>query len=84
MLARKTTFPQIGRWTFVGSVLLLLAGGVVSCSSSTDTLLPNNMGGVGAISVTSVSPAVAGMTGGTLVAVYGSGISASSEADRLP
>jgi hypothetical protein len=42
----------------------------------TGALPPNDMGGVGAISVTSISPAVAGMTGGTPVAVYGSGFAA--------
>ena len=76
MLTRKTTFSRIGQWFGMGSLALLLIGGAASCDSGPGALPPNDMGGVGAISVTSVSPAVAGMTGGTPVAVYGSGFAA--------
>ncbi len=74
MFTKKTTFSRFGSWFTIGSVLFLLAGAVSSCDPASGTgLPPNDMGGVGAIAVTSVSPAVGGMTGGTPVAVYGSG-----------
>ena len=54
----------------------MLGGAVASCSNPSDSLIPNDMGGVGNISITSVSPAVVGIAGGTPVAVYGTGFAA--------
>ena len=72
MLARKSLFPRVGQFLGAGSLAALLSLSITSCESSS-SLPPNDMGGVGSISVTSVSPSVAGMAGGTAVAIYGSG-----------
>lgn len=76
MKTPKTAIPRLGSYLAVGSLLFVLGSVGVSCSNSTGGLVPNNMGGVGNISITSVSPAVAGMAGGTPVAVYGTGFAA--------
>jgi hypothetical protein len=72
MLARKASFPRVGQFLGAGSLAALLMLSITSCESSS-SLAPNDMGGVGSISVTSVSPSVAAMAGGTAVAIYGSG-----------
>lgn len=72
MLTLKASFSRMGQLVGAGSLVALLGLSMASCESSTSQV-PNDMGGVGAISVTSVSPAVAGMAGGTAVAIYGSG-----------
>ncbi len=73
MKTTKTTIPRLGRYLAIGTVLLALGGAGIGCSNSTGSLEPNGMGGVGNISVTSASPAVAGVSGGTPIAIYGTG-----------
>lgn len=72
MLTLKASFSRIGQFVGTGSLAALLVLSVARCESSSG-LSPNDMDGVGSVSVTSVSPSVAGVAGGTAVAIYGSG-----------
>ncbi|HNK46016.1 MAG TPA: FG-GAP-like repeat-containing protein [Pseudomonadota bacterium] len=76
MKTPKTAIPQLRSYLAARSLLFVLGGAVASCSNPSDSLIPNDMGGVGNISITSVSPAVVGIAGGTPVAVYGTGFAA--------
>jgi len=68
---------KIGKWgASLSSSLLTLTlwGSAVSCTpTDANTLPPNEQGGIGDISIKSVSPSVAGLGGGSIVAIYGSG-----------
>jgi len=74
MFTKKTTISRMSGFLAAGSMFLFLGGAVTSCSPAADSPLPpNDMGGVGSITITSVSPAVGGIAGGTPVAIYGTG-----------